>query len=80
MPTWYEYEREANEIDELVALQRRRANNIKSTRKSRANNKSNPLGNIKCRCKRKAIVIIHKEPLCKRCFEKKEKEKQQNGK
>ena len=66
MPTWFEYEREADEIDEYLIAEQKRAKNREYQRKSRAKRKANPLSNFKCDlCDKKASAIINGKTLCK---------------
>lgn len=68
MPTFEEYEREADEIDELVLAEERRARNREVKRKARERRKKNPLARLKCKCGRPAKAIINGKTLCALCL------------
>jgi hypothetical protein len=72
MPTWYEYERECDEIDDyLISEQKKAQKTLQNTlrqreRRARLKQKQNPLSNFKCDlCGKKASAIINGKTLCK---------------
>ncbi len=54
MPTWFEYEREADEIDDyLISQQKKAQRTLQNTlrqreRRARLKQRQNPLSNLKC--------------------------------